>query len=67
MANNVLLVFWYGYDSQQLRCLEKWYTLFAYGVPGIPSLIYVIWDHFNEPRIIGSATVRQPYSQSDSF
>lgn len=56
MATNVFLVFFHGYDSQQLRHLEKWYLLFAYGVPAIPALTYVILDHTGR-RIIGPATV----------
>lgn len=58
MAANVFLVFFYGYDSQQLRHLEKWYILFAYGIPAIPALTYVILDHTGH-RIIGAATVSQ--------
>lgn len=57
MATNVLLVFWRGYDAQQLRYLEKWYLLLAYGMPAIPPMIYVILDHHTKSRIIGPATV----------
>ncbi|KAF1841632.1 family A G protein-coupled receptor-like protein [Cucurbitaria berberidis CBS 394.84] len=56
MALNVFLVFFYAYDSHQLRHLEKWYLLFAYGVPAIPALIYVILDHTGH-RILGPATL----------
>ncbi|CAO2657270.1 Nn.00g033960.m01.CDS01 [Neocucurbitaria sp. VM-36] len=56
MAMNVFLVFFYGYDSQQLRHLEKWYLLFAYGVPAVPALTYVILDHSGY-RIMGPATL----------
>ncbi|KAF2025639.1 hypothetical protein EK21DRAFT_103825 [Setomelanomma holmii] len=57
MATNVFLVFWYGYDAQQLRRLEKWYLLFAYGIPMVPAMVYVILDHHSQTRIIGSATL----------
>ncbi|KAL5115919.1 hypothetical protein ACEQ8H_006141 [Pleosporales sp. CAS-2024a] len=57
MANNVLLVFWRGYDAIQLRHLEKWYLLIAYGVPAIPPLVYVILDHMGETPILGNATL----------
>jgi hypothetical protein len=57
MATNVLLVFWRGYDATQLRHLEKWYMLLAYGVPAIPPIIYVILDHQREVPILGPATV----------
>ncbi|KAH7078815.1 hypothetical protein BKA63DRAFT_563484 [Paraphoma chrysanthemicola] len=57
MATNVLLVFWYGYDAQQLRRLEKWYLLFAYGIPMVPPIVYVILDHHSHTRILGPATL----------
>jgi hypothetical protein len=57
MAINVFLVFWYGYNAQRLRYLEKWYLLFAYGLPAIPPIIYVVLDHHSKTRIMGSATV----------
>jgi hypothetical protein len=59
MATNVFLVFWYGYDAQQLRRLEKWYLLFAYGIPMVPPMVYVIMDHHSQTRVLGSATVCQ--------
>jgi hypothetical protein len=57
MATNVYLVFWRGYDAVQLRHLEKWYLLFAYGLPAIPPTIYVILDHVRPDPILGPATV----------
>jgi hypothetical protein len=57
MATNVFLVFWRGYDALQLRHLEKWYLLLAYGLPAIPPLVYVILDHMWEVPILGPATV----------
>jgi hypothetical protein len=57
MATNVFLVFWRGYDAQQLRHLEKWYLLLAYGMPAIPPLVYVILDHTRSTRILGPATI----------
>jgi hypothetical protein len=57
MATNVYLVFWRGYDAVQLRHLEKWYLLFAYGLPAIPPIIYVILDHVRPNPILGPATV----------
>jgi hypothetical protein len=57
MATNVFLVFWHGYDARQLRYLEKWYLLFAYGVPGIPPIVYIILNHSSHTRILGPATV----------
>lgn len=57
MATNVYLVFWRGYDALQLRHLEKWYFLFAYGLPAIAPIVYVILDHQRKVPILGPATV----------
>jgi hypothetical protein len=57
MALNVMLVFFHGYDSRQLRHLEKWYLLGSYGVPGVIAIVYIILDHVGPRRIIGPATV----------
>lgn len=56
MAINVLLVFFYGYDSDRLHAKEIWYFVFAYGVPGLPAIAYVILDHTGNP-VIGTAAV----------
>jgi len=56
MATNVLLVFFHGYDAQQIRHLEKWYFAFSYGVSAVPAITYVILDHTGH-QIIGSATL----------
>lgn len=58
MALNVMLVFFRQYNSRQLRHLEKWYMLFAYGVPFIPALVYIIIEKATHRRIYGPATVR---------
>ncbi|KAF2270920.1 family A G protein-coupled receptor-like protein [Lojkania enalia] len=57
MALNVMLVFFWGYNSLQLRRLEKWYALFSYGIPSVPALTYIIIDHTSSKKIIGSATI----------
>ncbi|KAH8726832.1 hypothetical protein GQ44DRAFT_758395 [Phaeosphaeriaceae sp. PMI808] len=57
MATNVFLVFWHGYDSQMLHHLEKWYFGFAYGIPAVPAITFVILDHHSQLRIIGPATL----------
>lgn len=57
MATNVFLVFWQGHNAQELYYLEKWYFLFAFGLPAIPPMIYVILDHHSDSHIIGTATV----------
>ncbi|KAF1948336.1 hypothetical protein CC80DRAFT_24250 [Byssothecium circinans] len=57
MALNVQLVFFRGYNSTQLRHLEKWYLLGAYGVTGIVAVTYIFLDHFGSRIIIGPATL----------
>ncbi|CBX94804.1 hypothetical protein IAQ61_009462 [Plenodomus lingam] len=56
MATNVLLVFFFGYNSDQLHKLEKWYFLLAYGIPGIPAIIFVILDHTGQ-SVVGPAVI----------
>lgn len=56
MSMNVFTVFVMGYDPRMLRHLDKWYLLFAYGLPAVPALTYVVLDHVGHP-IIGPATV----------
>jgi len=57
MALNVMLVFFRGYDSRQLRHLEKFYLLGSYGIPGVIAIVYIILDHAGPTKIIGPATV----------
>ncbi len=57
MATNVYLVFFHGFNSQQLHGLEKYYFLLAYGIPAIPAISYVVLDHTGH-RVIGPASVR---------
>lgn len=57
MALNVMLVFFHRYDSRRLRRLEKWYLSFAYGIPLVPALIYLIVEKARQERIYGPATV----------
>ncbi|KAF7564742.1 G protein coupled receptor family protein [Pyrenophora tritici-repentis] len=56
MSTNVFLVFFYGYDAQQIRHLEKWYFAFSYGIPALPAILYVILENTGHP-VIGSATL----------
>ena len=59
MALNVMLVFFRGYNSQQLRRLEKWYLFFSYGAPGCIAISYIIMNHTGstKSRVIGPATI----------
>ncbi|KZM19612.1 transmembrane signaling receptor [Ascochyta rabiei] len=55
MALNVWMVFSRGCDGRDLRRLEKWYAGFAYGVPGIAAVGYLVHDAVSERRILGPA------------
>lgn len=65
MALNVWLVFVRGYDAQKLHHLEKWYILFAYGLPAITAIIYLIHDHNSGQHIVGPAIVGSLYLLTD--
>ena len=57
MALNVWLVFYKRFDARELHHLEKWYVLFAYGVPALTAIIYLIHDYNSEHNIMGPAIV----------
>lgn len=63
VALNVWYIFISKYDDRQLRRLEKWYILAAYGLPAFTSIIYLIHDHLSVQHIIGPAIVSQVLSQ----
>jgi len=56
MACNVYLTFYYKFDAEKLRTMEKWYFLGCYGVPFIPALVYIFIDT-NGHRMYGNATL----------
>jgi hypothetical protein len=57
VALNVWRIFISRCDDQELRRLEKWYILFAYGIPAVTSITYLIHDHVSEQHIMGPAIV----------
>lgn len=57
MALNVWLIFERGYDEGRLRGLEKWYLGFAYGVPAVAAVGYLVHDRVGTGRILGPAEV----------
>jgi carboxypeptidase C (cathepsin A) len=59
MALNVMLVFFYQFNSHRLRKLEKYYLAFSYGTPFVPAMAYVIIDHHGRQQVLGGATVRR--------
>ena len=57
MALNVYLTFFKNYAASNLRSLEKWYLVFCYGVPLVPTLVYLLLDAGGRYGIYGPATV----------
>jgi hypothetical protein len=57
MACNVYLTFFYKYDAAKLRNLEKYYMLACYGVPFVPSLVYLFVTSSQGNRMYGDATL----------
>ncbi|KAF2632643.1 hypothetical protein BU25DRAFT_79576 [Macroventuria anomochaeta] len=56
MALNVWRIFMIkNFDGRKLPDPEKWYILFAYGLPAITAFIYLIHDHNSGQRIMGPA------------
>ncbi|KAI0552542.1 G-protein coupled receptor [Xylaria curta] len=55
MAFNVYLTFYWKYDAQKLRKIEKWYLLICYGVPLPPALAYIFISTKEKGRIYGDA------------
>ncbi|KAI1750105.1 G-protein coupled receptor [Xylaria castorea] len=55
MAFNVYLTFYWKYDAQKLRRIEKWYLLICYGVPLPPALAFIFISTEKKGRIYGDA------------
>jgi len=57
MATNVYLTFFKGYDSHDLRKLEKRYAILCYGIPLVVAVIYLILDFVQKDPIYGPAVI----------
>ncbi|KAI1164326.1 G-protein coupled receptor [Nemania serpens] len=55
MAFNIYLTFYFKFDAEKLRTMEKWYLLVCYGVPFPPSLIYIFISTKSRGRIYSDA------------
>lgn len=55
-ALNVMLVFFYRYNAEQLRRLNPIYWLICYGIPAIPAVFSLIFRK-NGKQMYGDATV----------
>lgn len=61
MALNVFLTFFYQYGPTEFLALEKYYLVFNYGVPAIPSIVFVLLQTEERGRVFGNATVSFPH------
>ncbi|KAF2141942.1 uncharacterized protein K452DRAFT_23640 [Aplosporella prunicola CBS 121167] len=55
MAINVYLTFFHNYNANDLRKLEYRYIAICYGIPFVPSLVYLIIDETSSIDIYGPA------------
>ncbi|KAI1111762.1 G-protein coupled receptor [Nemania sp. NC0429] len=55
MAFNVYLTFYFKFDAERLKTMEKWYLLICYGVPFPPSLIYIFISSKSRGRMYSDA------------
>ncbi|KAI9742790.1 MAG: hypothetical protein M1818_003519 [Claussenomyces sp. TS43310] len=57
MALNVYLTFYYKFDAERLRSMEKWYLLVCYGLPFIPGFVFIWISQRNGVRVYGNASL----------
>ncbi|KAI1124805.1 G-protein coupled receptor [Nemania abortiva] len=55
MAFNVYLTFYFKFDAEKLKMMEKWYLLICYGLPLPPALAYIFISTKSKGRIYGNA------------
>ncbi|KAI0969896.1 G-protein coupled receptor [Xylaria arbuscula] len=57
MAFNVYLTFYFKFDAEKLKRMEKWYLLICYGVPFPPALAFIFISTKAKGRIYGDAVL----------
>lgn len=57
MAINVYLVFFRGYNTDQLRHLDVWYLLACYGLSFIPALTFLFISNERQGHVYGPAII----------
>lgn len=57
MALNVILTFYFHFDAEGLRRLEKYYFMSCYGLPFIPAIVFVFIQTPEKGRMYGNATL----------
>ncbi|KAJ3578416.1 hypothetical protein NPX13_g2149 [Xylaria arbuscula] len=55
MAFNVYLTFYFKFDAEKLKRIEKWYLLVCYGLPFPIALAYIFINTTEKGRIYGDA------------
>ncbi|GAW16830.1 hypothetical protein EKO27_g7074 [Xylaria grammica] len=55
MAFNVYLTFYFKFDAEKLKRMDKWYLLICYGVPFPPALSFIFVSTKSKGRIYGDA------------
>jgi len=62
-AVNVMLVFFFRFNAEQLRRLNVYYWIICYGIPSIPAIFALIYRK-NGEHMYGDATVKSPFDSS---
>lgn len=62
MAVNIYLVFYRGYNTRQLRGLDRKYFIACYGLALIPAIIYLFIETKERGKIYGGAVVSKSFS-----
>ncbi|KAG0647022.1 Cyclic AMP receptor 2 [Hyphodiscus hymeniophilus] len=57
MAVNVYLTFYWKFDGEALRRLEKYYIMICYGAPFVPAFVYLWAKTPDKGRMYGNATL----------
>ena len=57
MAINVYLTFFYKFDAERLRGLEKYYLIINYGLPAIPAFTFLFIKGPSGNKAYGNAVL----------
>jgi hypothetical protein len=57
MAVNVYLTFYWKFDAESLRKLEKYYIMICYGAPFVPAFVYLWIKTPEKGHLYGNATL----------
>lgn len=57
MAVNVYLTFYWKFDAESLRKLEKYYIMICYGLPFVPAFVFIWAKTAKNGRMYGNAAL----------